>query len=298
MSSRKKIKLAYCVAYDWYLLRYSLPQVYNDADEICLSIDKNKKSWTGNDFDFDELSFQQLINDIDTEGKIKIYRDDFSVPELSPMQNEVRQRNMMAAFLGAEPAWFLQLDADEYFLNFSAFCSELHSIRTQRKVNVCCPFVILFKQTADGFLYIRNQAFEKQEMIPIATNAPAYEFGRKNGYFNIITNHAVLHQSWARSEDEIKQKLQNWGHNKDFDLDAYYKFWHNLNIENYHQIKNFHPFSPAAWESLELLHAHSIEDLIQLNQQKDFFRLSASAKALKNSIWYSRFKNILAKFKK
>lgn len=288
----KKIKLAYCVAYDWYLLKYSLAQVYDFVDEICLSIDKNKRSWTGNYFDFDEIGFSKLIEQIDTEAKIKIYYDDFSLSSLSPMQNEVRQRNMAAAYLGQDDAWYLQLDADEYFLDFDGFCKELQSITTTRKVNVCCPFVILFKQTTDGFLYINNKDFEKQEMIPIATNAPDYVFGRKNGYFNLITNHAVLHQSWARSEEEIKQKLQNWGHNKDFNLESYFAFWQSLSAASFKNVINFHPFTPSAWESLKLIRATSIEDLLFQLKDKTFFELSPIRKALKNSIWYSRFKNL------
>ena len=44
------IKLGYCVAYDWDLLRYSIPKIYEHTDVICLSIDKNRQSWTGEFF--------------------------------------------------------------------------------------------------------------------------------------------------------------------------------------------------------------------------------------------------------
>lgn len=291
--SKQKIKVGYCVAYDWYLLQHSLPQVYDEADEICLSVDANHCSWTGNPFAFDEEGFKRLIAAIDVKHKIRVYRDNFYVPELSPMQNEVRQRNMIAAFLGKDEGWHVQLDADEYFMDFTSFVRKLRSIHTTRKVNVCCPFLILFKQTPEGFLYINNGDFDRQEMIPVATNSPQYEFGRKNGYFNIVTNSVVLHQSWARSEAEIQQKLANWGHNKDFDLERYFRFWKELDVSRYSSIRMFHPFKPDEWEGLGLLEARSVEDMITRYRHHKFFHISNFRMALKNSIWYSRFKKLI-----
>lgn len=42
-----QIKVGFCVAYDWNLLHVSIPKIYDDADVICLSIDKNRRSWAG-----------------------------------------------------------------------------------------------------------------------------------------------------------------------------------------------------------------------------------------------------------
>lgn len=292
----KKIKVGYCVAYDWEMLRYSLPQVYRGADEICLSLDKNLVSWTGNPFDMDEQAFMQFVRETDTDNKIKVYRDNFFVRELSPMQNEVRQRNMIAAFMkSTEEAWYIQLDADEYFLNFASFLQHLGKLRPKRNINVCVPFLILFKQVHEGFLYISNDSLSKQEMIPVATNNPHYEFGRKNGYFNVITNDTVIHQSWARSSEEIRLKLSNWGHNTDFDVQEYYKTWEQLSASNYTGFRNFHPFKPSEWEKLGLLKAASIEELVHNYKEEDFFKISKLQVFLKNSIWFSRLKKIMGR---
>ena len=56
--NKPKIKVGFCVAYDWELLKNSIPRVYNAADTICLSIDKNRTSWSGKKYDFDESAFQ------------------------------------------------------------------------------------------------------------------------------------------------------------------------------------------------------------------------------------------------
>ena len=66
-----KIKVGFCVAYDWELLRHSLPLVYADADIICLSIDKKRRSWAGASYQWNSESFQNFIQSIDTKKKIK-----------------------------------------------------------------------------------------------------------------------------------------------------------------------------------------------------------------------------------
>ena len=154
---KEQIKVGFCVAYDWHFLEYAIPQIYTQADLICLSIDVNRTSWGGNEFEFDEEGFKNLINRLDTSHKIKVYRDNFSLPELSPMQNEVRQRNKIAEFMG-KGGWHIQLDADEYFLDFGKFVSFLHSSKFTRPVNICCPLYILFKQINSGYL-LRTIAF-------------------------------------------------------------------------------------------------------------------------------------------
>ena len=162
----KSIKVGFCVAYDWYLLKHSLPIIYPYADVICLSIDKDRISWAGNKYPINDKEFYAFVNDIDTQHKIVIYEDDFYQENLTSMQNEVRQRNKMAQYLGIDQkSWYIQLDADEYFLNFEAFCNELQQLRPTRPINVCCPFVILFKKTDKGYLFIKNEGYDQQELI-------------------------------------------------------------------------------------------------------------------------------------
>src|SRR5687767_11009070 len=103
------IKVGYCVAYDWNLLNFSLPQVYDHADVICLSVDINRQSWSGKPFSWHEEGFRSMIRELDYAQKIKVYEEAFYDPQLLPMDNEVRQRNKIASFLG-EGGWHIQLD--------------------------------------------------------------------------------------------------------------------------------------------------------------------------------------------
>jgi hypothetical protein len=285
------IKVGYCVAYDWYLLNYSIPQVYESANVICLSIDKNRQSWSGKPFNWDQQGFEAMLKKLDPLGKIQLFEEDFYQPQLSPMQNEVRQRNMIAHFMG-KGGWHIQLDADEYFLDFKGFTNYLKKLGAPLKVNVSCPWVTLYKQVPDGFLWVKPGHFEQVEFIQIATTDPCYEYGRRNGYFNIITDYALLHQSWARTEQEIWEKLTNWGHALDFDVQEYFNLWKMVNSDNYKTYKDFHHLNPGAWPKLAMAKGESINCMI--SQGKNDFKLPISKRALwmANSRFYSRIKKL------
>lgn len=293
----QKIKLSFCVAYDWEYLKYSLPLVYKDADTICLAIDKDRISWAGNKFEFDEEGFRQLVKKIDTDNKISVFEEDFHLPELMPMQNEIRQRKMMAAFLGDKDGWHLQLDSDEYFLNFTAFVQYLKKLKPRRPINVCCPWITLYKRIDEGFLMVNPIKFDKIEFIPIATNYPQYEHGRRNGNFNHLTDFAILHQSWARSSEEVWQKLNNWGHKFDSDIKVHFEMWNKANLTNYTTFRNFNQAKPDNWPELNLLPLHKDASVLDLIKNKIELPVSINKTQLrnKNSIWVSRFKKILGK---
>jgi hypothetical protein len=64
---------------------------------------------------------------------------------------------------------------------------------------------------------------------------------------------AVLHFSWARSEDEIRRKLRSWSHSHDFDTDAYLtNVW--LGSETrWRSYRDLHPIWPKVWPALRVV---------------------------------------------
>jgi hypothetical protein len=120
----------------------------------------------------------------------------------------------------------------------------------------------LFKKTDNGYLIIKGQT----EWMPFITNKPQYQYGRINGYFNYKLDSPVLHQSWARSETEIQQKISNWGHKNDFDVQSFFKEWKDLSKENYKEWIDFHPIADAVWHELVPIAGNTIDELIQNNK--------------------------------
>jgi len=255
------IKVGYLISYDYDLIFPSLLQVYDHVSKIVIAIDKNRKTWTGNAFEIPQSFFDQLTA-FDHKRKIVIYEDDFSIPELTPMQNETRERNMLSKKMGR--GWLMQLDVDEYIYEFDKVAKHLRKLNflliwpKMTPVIFRARLITLYRKLDDGFLFIDNE-----ERFPFVTNYPHYTIARDNGEIkSIFTGINVIHQSWAREEGEILQKIKNWGHSADFDVMKYFEFWKTLNSSNYLEHKNIHPIIPKVWNELHFLKSTDINDFI------------------------------------
>lgn len=290
---REKVKIGFCVAYDWYLLEYALPLVYEAADIICLSLDINRISWSGLNYTFDEERFFEMVKRIDTQKKIVVLEESFYINSFKPMENEVRQRNRMAEIMGSG-GWHIQLDCDEYFPNFGEFVQYLLSLpeKKTKNVNVCCLWVVLYKQTPNGFLYVDPERKDNLYFIQVATRDPVYEYGRRNGHFNICTSFYLVHQSWARSQNEIKEKVENWGHSDDFDSKTYFEKWNGIDENNYMYVRDFHPTNPKIFPSLLFEKGKTIPELLKNLTYSKMRSLSSIELLLRNSKWISRLKKL------
>lgn len=255
------IKVGYLLSYDYDLIFTSINQIYEEADKIFIAIDVNRRTWSGNDYEL-PLSFFESIELLDYKNKIQIYEDNFYISELTPIECETRERNLLLKKMGR--GWLIQLDVDEYVYDFKTLTNYLNKYWYLTLFPKFTPIVFkgklitLFKQTEEGFLYIDNG-----EKFPFITNLNKYEFTR---YITKVRNHFVnvnvVHQSWARTDDEIKTKIKNWGHRDDFNTRNYFEFWKNMSSSNYMNYNNIHPINPEVWNKLHFLPSKSIDEFI------------------------------------
>lgn len=255
------IKVGYILSYDYDLIFTSINQIYDEADKIFIAIDVNRKTWSGNDYEL-PLSFFENIKLLDYKNKLQIYEDNFYISELTPIECETRERNLLLKKMGR--GWLIQLDVDEYVYDFKTLTNYLNKYWYLTLFPKYTPVVFkgklitLFKQTEEGFLYIDND-----EKFPFITNLNEYEFTR---YITKVRNHFVnvnvVHQSWARTDDEIQTKIKNWGHRDDFNTQHYFEFWKNISSSTYMNYNNIHPISPEVWNKLHFLPSKSIEEFI------------------------------------
>jgi len=257
------IKVGYFVSYDYEYLLTSIKTLYDYVDHIVLAIDINRKTWSGNKFDIPE-SFFDSIKKYDKKGIIEFYFEDFYVPNLTPMQCEVRERNLVLKKLGKR-GWKIQLDVDEYIYDFKSVSNFLKRNWIFNVFPQLTPmqfrgkYITLFKETPKGFLYIDNK-----ERFSFITNGVENEWARLDTKKpSFYSNISVIHQSWARKNEEIKQKINNWGHRDDFDTLSYYDFWMKLNDGNFKDYKNFHPMNSKMWDELYFLESEDIHDFIK-----------------------------------
>ena len=121
----KKIHIGFLLSYDYEKLKNSIPPVYEEADKIFIAVDHENRTWSGQKYYIDE-SFFTWLKKFDKDNKIEIYKDDFYVPEISAIENDNRERHMLSLKMGIGN-WLIQIDSDEYFLDFKKFVKELRT---------------------------------------------------------------------------------------------------------------------------------------------------------------------------
>lgn len=294
-STGDRIKVGFCVSYDWKLLTKSLPLIYPYADSICLSVDINRRSWSGEPYIFDESAFRAFVSAIDLDGKITVYEDNFYDPALSAIDNDSRQRRLMSEFMGAG-GWHIQIDSDEYFLDFPGFVEYLKTLdrsrlKSSKPVNICCRLVSVFKKLDSGYLVMDNSQ-GKWETSPLATRHPEYLYARVNSHFNIVSPYIVLHETWSRSREELVQKLDSWGHINDFHRESYLKLWDAIDDNNYHFVKDFHPIQRGVWMRLAFFKASSMSELMKNVSESNLIKSNKLHLRFRNSRWRNRLLSI------
>ena len=257
-----KIKVGYLLSYDYDMFLTSVMQLYNDVDKIVVGIDKDYLTWSGNKFIISEDFFTEVKN-FDTRNIIEFYFDKFYIPNLTPIECESRERNMVLQKLGK--GWKIQLDVDEYILNFKFLRTYLAKYNcltyypSLTPISLKAKLITLFKKNETGFFYIKDK-----HHFPLITNLNQNTFTRRSDKaFNHFFNLTVIHQSWARNEKEIREKVENWGHRDDFDTKKYIEFWRSISANNFNLLKNFHPINPPEWEDLYYLETDSIKGFLK-----------------------------------
>ena len=263
-----KIQVGFLVSYDYELMKNALPCVYSESDTIFLAIDKQRKTWNGSDFVIDS-SFFDWISEVDVDNKIEIYYDDFYVPNLTTMECEVRERKMLSEKMGIGN-WLIQLDADEYFLDFKSFVSCLRQHESylinpsKNQIQIAAYLVNIYKFVEDGFLYV-----DEPTRCLTATNFPDYKVGRNSRHRIKYTNNLILHETLSRSEKELEIKFKNWGHKNELNPHFMQK-WRDANKTNYKEIQNVFYIEPEKWKKLEFVSGKTIAEVSENMRTKSF----------------------------
>jgi len=274
----KKIQVGFLMSYDYKLLKNSIPLVYLEADSITIALDENSRTWTGEKFEVSE-EFFSWIKSFDTENKISLYKDDFYRANLNPMENEVRERKMLAAKMGIGN-WIVQIDSDEYFVDFKKFTDQL-KLKNQyldnpkeNQIQIAGYYINLYKYTSEGLLYVsesRNQKF--------ATNYPDYVTGRNTKKRVLYIPNLVIHECLSRSEKEIRKKFANWGHSHQVNVEKFIEKWRKIDQYNYNEYEDFFYLEPEKWKKLNYVKGKTIQEV---SKNLDYHELMPSKMHLKS----------------
>ena len=256
----KKIHVGFLLSYDYELLKYSIPRVYDSADAIFIAVDKDLRTWSGQNFTVSDEFFEWLKN-FDTKNKITIYRDDFYDSSLSAIENDNRERHMLSLKMGIGN-WLIQVDSDEYFLDFKKFVADLRKYDKfldnpeKNRIQIACYLINMYKYTDNGVLYVN-----KVTRGLMATNYPDYKIARHTRQRVIYTPNVLWHESLSRDEKAIEFKLRNWGHNVDVNVEEFMNKWKSVNKQNHQSMSNFFYMNPKKWKKLEFVEGNTIDEI-------------------------------------
>ncbi|MDX1278848.1 hypothetical protein [Oceanihabitans sediminis] len=264
----KKIHVGFLMSYDYELLKNAIPKVYADADAIFLAIDKDRLTWSGSLFEVKD-SFFDWVKEIDKDQKVSFVEDTFYHPELSAMDCEVLERKFLADKMGVGN-WIIQLDADEYPVDFKAFVRTLRKYDSylvnpaSQPIQIATFLVNIYKFVDNGFLYI-----DEPTKCMTATNFPNYKVGRNTKERIIYTNHLMLHETLSRDESELAFKFENWGHSNEVNPDFMEK-WRSANSQNYKDLTDLFYLEPHKWKRLNFINSKDLNEIAEKLHRNNF----------------------------
>jgi hypothetical protein len=200
--------------------------------------------------------------------KVVLFEEKFYIENLSTMECEVRERKLLSVAMGVGN-WLIQLDADEYFLDFKKFVSDLREYdsfltTSKQQIQISAYLVNIYKFVEDGFLYV-----DEPTRCVVATNLPNYKVGRNTRKRIIYTKNLIFHETLSRSEKELEFKFKNWGHNAE--INPYFlEKWKSATKNNYKDLKDLFYLEPHKWKKLGYCKGNTIDELINNFPINDF----------------------------
>jgi hypothetical protein len=236
------------LAFDYRYAFDAIASYYALADEIILAVDQSRLSWARQPFTINIDEINAFIKRADPAGKIRLVEGDFHSHD-HPMENDTQERNALS-LQGAPGNWIVQIDADEILLNADEFAKWFEGAAdTLEGVTIGAKWITVFKQFGEQALVITPES----EVTPIATRLRGqYNNSRWTPQRLHVSPLKLLHYSWGRTPEELKQKLLNWSHARDFDTADFYRKWERLTLENYQEWRDFHPIGPHLWPGLSI----------------------------------------------
>ena len=115
----------------------------------------------------------------------------------------------------------------------------------------------------------------------LATNFPNYKCARQTKERIIYTNTILLHETLCRTEEELRFKIDNWGHNVDVN-DTFLEKWLAVNETNYQEFENFYYIEPDRWKKLGYLNSKDFNKIMYIAENDKNFNISKTFLFFKN----------------
>lgn len=286
-----KIGVVMVVQNDAETVEKAFRSFYDYAEAIVVSTDP-ARGWTGKAITADNTI--DIIKSLDVDNKVTVIQDNFCVFD-EPMENETFQRQMSADRLSdivKDLDWICQIDADEEFLDFEQVLDFLDNVPFHCRgvrwsmahiFNVLDDGRVLVVTDNDGVPYMHKFYFANRprtylvhartpSIQPFGLNRQTLRLNeilvRSNKFTKFIQDFdgsknpsgLCLHYTFAKSEKRVWEKLQTWGHSREFDIKAFFELWKRSKTD-WENVRNFHFQVPEHWQRL---HPFTIDELKSL----------------------------------
>lgn len=267
------------ISYDAEYLPNSISRYYDYVDDIVLGLDKDRITWSGNSFSFDESKLWSQLKAIDTKNKISIIEENFHSSTVA-IENDNYERNFLKEQCSFD--WVFSFDADEYLVNakdfFYKFCPLVE--RYKKKADICMTWATPYKLIDDTLLVIAEEDStpffgENQGIATDKTSTFTYaRWTDKSaaGANRILSPLVAIHWSLCRDKTALHEKIHNIGHSDIVEDDPFYNIWEQVTLENYQQLSNFKTsgLGGAQWPKLFAIPANDIDKYIKSNINKAY----------------------------
>jgi hypothetical protein len=260
------------ISYDASYLPNSIASYYDYVDEIILGLDKDRITWSGNKFTFDEDKLFSELADLDVDGKISIIEEDFHRSSIA-IENDNYERNYLKNECSND--WIFSFDADEVLLNAKDFFYNYCPIveKYADKIDLCMTWATPYKIIDDTVLVIANKdntPFYGENQGVVTHKNSTFTYARwtdksSTGHNRVISPLIAIHWSLCRSKEDLHKKIHNIGHSDLVDTDPFYKIWDQVTLDNYHELENFKTsgLGQAQWPKLFALPIEQLESYYQ-----------------------------------
>ncbi|HEV6954734.1 hypothetical protein GJV82_15625 [Cellulosimicrobium sp. BIT-GX5] len=241
---------AYVLLADPSFLAASLRAYYDRVDRIVLSYDETSTSWTGTPLPVDECL--AIVKELDTDDKCVHAPGRFARLDEHPLDNDTFQRQTALDEASRDADWVLQLDTDEVMLSPDAFVGSLGRAEAAGASGLDFPSRWLYSRVAPGRYLEASSRLGRPAASypgPLAVRAgtrlvharqadvPLYrvDLGPWNTdparprdaivHEVVDPGAAVLHFSWVRRPEAMRQKFGWSGHTAHYSRPGVYESW-------------------------------------------------------------------------
>ena len=229
------------LSYDAEYLIHSISTYYDYVDEIILGLDKDRISWSGNKFSFNEHEVYNALSKLDGDNKIRVIEDNFHRSDV-PIENDNHERNFLKYHCSND--YILSFDADEELVNAKDFFHKYLPLAQDYDYDLMFTWWLPYKQIDGGYLFIADESGDRLHRKDIqgftTKKINTYTYCRwTNNQRRLLSNLGILHWSFCRPAAQLSDKINNFGHSIESKKDPFYDTQKLITKDNYTQLHNF-----------------------------------------------------------